>query len=142
MANGTAFGLTTPDGRRPRVAVVCGNVADAAVTIMLAEQFGTACYAAQSGEGALALLRRDPIDLVLLDLALPDMDALVALQLIRALGARGAMPVVAIAETAEAGAPGRAAGFAGTVARPFSPRELYAAMQAALARASAAAGIR
>jgi CheY-like chemotaxis protein len=142
MTSGTSFGLTTADGRRPRVAVVCGNVASATVTIMLCEQFGCAPYAAQTGEAALALLRRAEVDLVMLDLTIPDMDAITAAQLIRTLGARGAMPIVALAERTSdiTGPRGRAAGFASTVVKPYSPRELYGAMQSALSRAAVNAG--
>jgi CheY-like chemotaxis protein len=143
MASGAHFGLTTADGRRPRVAVVCGNIASAMVTIMLCEQFGCAPYAAASGEAALALLRRDEVDLVMLDLAMPDMDAVAAAQLIRALGPRGAMPILALAEkTSDLSPPrARAAGFAGTVVKPYSPRELYSAMESALGRVTASASL-
>jgi DNA-binding response OmpR family regulator len=140
MANGH-FGVTTADGRRPHVAIVCGNVAGTTIALVLCEQFGCAPYAAQTGEAALALLRREAIDLVILDLTLPDMDGVAAAQLIRALGERGAMPIVALSE--KSGGPSversRAAGFAGTVVKPYSPRELHAAIETALGRERAAA---
>ena len=70
---------------------------------MLAEQFGCAGVGAATGEAALALLRQDDrVDLVVLDLAIPDMDGIVAAQLIRALGARGAVPIVALTDDARA----------------------------------------
>jgi two-component system response regulator BaeR len=144
MASAAHFGLTTADGRRPRVAIVCGNPASAMVTIMLCEQFGCAPYAAASGEAVLALLRRDDVDLVMLDLSMTDMDAIAVAQLIRTLGTRGAMPIVALAEKASdlSEARARVGGFAETVVKPYSPRELYGAMQSALERPSAAVGIR
>ena len=143
MPSESPFGLTTPDGRRPRVAVVCGNVANATIAIMLCEQFGCAPYAAATGEAALALLRKDMVDLVMLDCAIPDMDAVAAAQLIRALGARGSMPLIALADkAADLATPrSRAAGFAGTVVKPYSPRELYGAIQSALARPAATIGL-
>lgn len=133
---GTHLGLTTADGRRPRVAVVDGNAASAMVTTMLVEQFGCAPLPALTGEAALALLRMDEaVDLVVMDLAIPDMDATVAAELIHGLASRGALPIVALAAARAdiAGEPGRVAGFCGAVVKPYSPRELYGAMLAALA---------
>lgn len=136
-------GLTTADGRRPRVAIVGGSPAGAMVATVLCDQFGCTPLATKTGESVLALLRRDiPLDMIVMDLAIPDMDGIVAVQLIRALGERGMLPVVAIAkDRAElAGPRARAAGFAGTVLKPYSPRELYGALQAALTRAMPVAG--
>jgi len=134
--------LCTADGRRPRVAVVDGNTTSAMVTLMLAEQFGCAGVGAPTGEAALALLRQgDRIDLVVLDLAIPDMDGIVAAQLIRTLGARGAVPIVALTDARErvATTRGRAVGFAASLLKPYSPRELFQAMSTALARRPAEA---
>jgi CheY-like chemotaxis protein len=139
---GSAAYLTTPEGRRPRVAVVDGNAMTAAITALLVEQFGCAAFNAPTGEAALALLRREePIDLVLIDLAMTDMDGIVTSQLIRALGPRGDIPIVPFAaERSEVTGPrGRAAGFAGCVLKPYSPRELHAAMHFALAKTPARA---
>ncbi len=51
------------------------------------------------------------------------------------------MPVVALVSSrAEiSGGRARSAGFAGVVLKPYSPRELHAAIQSALARTSAGA---
>ncbi len=92
----------------------------------------------------LALLRRDTaIDMWSIDLSVPDMDGIVAVQLIRALGARGALPVVALtADRAEiASNRARAAGFSSAVVKPYSPRELFIAMQSALTKTSAAGAL-
>jgi CheY-like chemotaxis protein len=137
-----ASGLTTTDGRRPHVAVVGGTPSGAMVAAVLCEQFGCSAISAPTGESVLALLRRDtPLDMVVIDLSVSDMDGIVAVQLIRALGARGTLPVVALtSDRAEiASTRARAASFAGAVVKPYSPRELYSAMQTALARASAGA---
>jgi len=93
---------------------------------------------ALTGEAALELLRMDEaVDLMVMDLAIPDMDAIVVVQLIHALGARGALPIVALAAAKAdiAGERGSTAGFSGAVVKPYSPRELYGAMLAALAQA-------
>jgi CheY-like chemotaxis protein len=135
----TVAGLTTPDGRRPRVAIVGGTPSSAMVATVLCDQFGCSPFNTRTGESVLALLRREiPLDMVVLDLSVPDMDGIVAVQLIRALGTRGNLPVIALAndraETTSSRA--RAAGFAGTVVKPYSPRELYAAMLVALSEAA------
>jgi two-component system chemotaxis response regulator CheY len=130
--------LATADGRRPRVAIVGGTPSSAMVATVLCQQFGCSSVVTPTGEAVLGLLRREtPIDLVVLDLSMPDMDGIVAVQLIRAMGNRGNVPVVAlVSDRAEiATARARAAGFSGGVLKPYSPRELYAAMQSALARA-------
>jgi CheY-like chemotaxis protein len=135
-------GLVTLDGRRPRVAIVGGTPAGAMVATVLCHQFGCTPFSTPSGESVLALLRRDiALDLVVMDLAVPDMDGIVAVELIRTLGAQGRLPVIALADdrTAVASPRARAAGFAGTVVKPYSPRELFCALQSALGRAPARA---
>jgi CheY-like chemotaxis protein len=131
-------GLTTAEGQRPRVAVVGGTQSAALVAMVLCEQFGCSAISAPTGESVLALLRRDtPLDMVVIDLSVSDMDGLVAVQLIRALGSRGALPVIAL--TNDRAEVAGARGFAGVVVKPYSPRELYGAMEAALTRTTARA---
>jgi CheY-like chemotaxis protein len=135
-------GLTTSDGRRPRVAIVGGTPSGAMVATVLCDQFGCTPLNTRTGESVLALLRRDiPLDMVVMDMMIADMDGFVAVQLIRALGARGALPIVALVDDGAATTTTRArtAGFAGTVLKPYSPRELYAAMHTALDAAVARA---
>ena len=134
----TVAGLTTADGRRPRVAIVGGSPSGAMVATVLCDQFGCLPFNTRTGEAILALLRRDvPLDMVVIDLLVPDMDGIVAVQLIRALGSRGEIPIVALTEDRiETTTPrARAAGFAASVVKPYSPRELHAAMYSALANA-------
>jgi CheY-like chemotaxis protein len=131
----------TVNGHRPRVAVVGGSPASAMIATILVEQFGCEPLPAPGGEAVLALLRRDPaVDLILLDLAIPDMDGIVAAQLIRTLGARTALPIIAVTDDRSrlATQHARAAGFNGAVVKPYSPRELHAAMETAFARSAAA----
>lgn len=133
-------GLVTPEGRRPRVAIVGGTPAGAMVATVLCHQFGCTPFSTPSGESVLALLRRNiALDLVVMDLVVPDMDGIVAVELIRTLGAQGKLPVVALTDdrTAVASPRARAAGFAGTVVKPYSPRELFCALQTALGRTAA-----
>lgn len=140
--DGAISGLTTADGKRPRVAIVGGTPSSGMIANVLVEQFGCVPVSSPTGKSVLELLRRDdPIDMVVIDLSVPDMDGIVAVQLIRALGSRGALPVVALTnDRLEMAAPrAKAAGFSGAVVKPYSPRELYGAMHAALARSKVAA---
>ncbi len=133
-----SIGQLTVNGHRPRVAIVGASPAGTTVATILIQQFGCEPVCACSGEAVLSLLRRDAdIDLVVLDLSMADMDGIVAVQLIRAMGGRSGLPVVAMTDNrAILAAPrARAAGFSGTVVKPYSPRELYAAMDTALTRA-------
>jgi CheY-like chemotaxis protein len=99
---------------------------------VLIEQFGCAALNARRGSEVLSLLAsREPIDLVVVDVTGND-DALMTSELIGTLGA-GQPPVVALAEPRAAPAQGlRFARLVGTVAKPYSPRELFGAMRSAL----------
>jgi CheY-like chemotaxis protein len=133
-------GLVMPDGRRPGVAIVGGSPASALVATVLCEQFGCSTLAAPSGESVLALLRgQTHVDLVVIDLSVADMDGIVAVQLIRALGSRGTLPIIALTGNPMdiASSRTRIAGFSSILVKPYSPRELFAAMQAALLRMAA-----
>lgn len=145
MLGGEAHGgpatgqITTADGSPPKVAIVGGSPSAAMVASMLCGQFGCKPIVTPTGEAVLGLLRSDTrVDLVLIDLSIADMEGIVAVQLIRAMGTRGALPVVAlVADKSEVSSNrARAAGFAAAVVKPYSPRELFGAMQHALARAA------
>lgn len=136
-----ACGLHTANGHKPRVAVVDGNPASARVTALLVEQFGCDVVKAASGEAALALLNRiDPVDLMLIDLAIPDMDGVVAALLIREIGGHRDLPIVPVTSPRDDlnSARSRAVGFSGAVMKPYSPRQLYAVIDAALTHMPAA----
>lgn len=93
---------------------------------------GCAALKATGGEAALALLRRtDDVDLVLVDLAISDMDGIAAAVLILKTARDRDMPIVPLA-TSRDDLRCRAVGFAGAVLKPYSPRQLHAAMKAAL----------
>jgi DNA-binding response OmpR family regulator len=98
---------------------------------VLIEQFGGSPVKASTAESILSLVGGGDLDLVVIDLALPD--GIVVAQLIRTLSGRP-LPVVALKDRhGSVDAPGtRAAGFSGTVVKPYSPRELYGALHVAL----------
>lgn len=130
--NAASFaGLTTNDGRRPRVAIVGGNASAAMVATMLAEQFGCAPLAAADDAAIMALFGEDAgIDLVLADISAVGTGGLIVTELVRALGRSRALPVLALIEADGERANGD---FAATVRKPYSPRELFSAMREALA---------
>ena len=140
-----AFDLTMADGRQPVVALVIDNRATAMVASALVRQFGGRVVAAPGADAMLALLARIArVDLVVVDLALRTMDGFVAAGLVHALAAHRAVPVVALAAhravpvvalaepTSDIAGRGATAGLAAAVTKPFSPRELHAALCTAL----------
>lgn len=121
--------LMTADGRRPRVALVGGGPSGMMVAAMLAEQFGCSAISAPTGSAVMELLASaDKPDLVVVDLAAPGMEALVATAVAGALRGRKGPPVVALVGAGAAGL----SGYASALTKPYSPRELYGAMRAAL----------
>ena len=83
---------------------------------------------------ALAELRRERPDVVLLDVMLPDVDGLEVLRRIRAASGVGVVLVTARAEEADT-LVGLAVGADDYVTKPFSPREVVARVKAVLRRA-------
>jgi DNA-binding response OmpR family regulator len=109
------------------------------------ERSGFTVHTTGSGAQALRLLEPAGIDLVVLDLGLPDIDGLEVLATARA-GAPGAhrgVPVVVL--TARSGVDerirGLTAGADDYVTKPFSPTELVLRVQAVLDRAGGGAAV-
>jgi len=110
-------------------------VEDNAVNVLYAEALLTAlgCRVSAVGDGdaALAAVRRDHFDLILMDVHMPGMDGLTCTPLIRELENRAGRPrTPVIALTASAMSEDRdrclAAGMDDFVAKPFQPEELRA----------------
>jgi two-component system, OmpR family, alkaline phosphatase synthesis response regulator PhoP len=87
-----------------------------------------------SGAEALRVLEREPVRLVVLDLALPDMDGLDVCRQIRT---RSSVPIVMLTARDEQidRLAGLESGADDYIGKPFSPRELVARMNAVLRRA-------
>ncbi|MDX6619892.1 MAG: two-component system, OmpR family, response regulator ResD [Gaiellales bacterium] len=102
------------------------------------EREGYGVVSVGTGAEALRVLSQEPVRLVVLDLALPDMDGLDVCRQIRT---RSSVPVVML--TARDESPDRLAGLAAGaddyIGKPFSPLELVARMKAVLRRAEPAA---
>jgi len=116
---------------------------DARLAAMVAADLGRnaleVSVAATATEG-LARLAREPFDLVLLDLMLPDADGLEVCRRIRAAGS--AIPVIML--TAKGDPTDRVVGLElgadDYVGKPFDPRELLARIRAVLRRPPVASG--
>jgi DNA-binding response OmpR family regulator len=101
-------------------------------------QSGYTVSHAEDGVSGLAVLRSQPIDLVMLDLMLPDGDGLDVFRKIRALnGPSAATPVIML--TAKGDPMDRVVGLEigadDYIAKPFEPRELLARVRVVLRRA-------
>lgn len=92
---------------------------------------------ATSGEEALAAVRRDPPDLILLDLMLPGVDGLEVCRRLKGDPATRAIPVVILTAKSEEAdvVSGLELGADDYLPKPFSPRVLVARIRAVLRRA-------
>lgn len=92
----------------------------------LLQELGVEVLLADNGEDVLRTLQREPVDLVLMDVQMPQMDGLEATRLIRAQGRWDALPIVAM--TANAYSDDReaclAAGMTDFLAKPVRPELL------------------
>ncbi len=127
----------TPDLTGTSVLVVDDVETNRFVARMMLAPTGARLLEAADGQAALALLEREPIDLVLLDLHMPVLDGLGTIHRIRAMAGPNA-DVEVVALTADAREDRRAElarlGVEGYVVKPVAIDALVAAVVAALAR--------
>jgi len=123
---------TTPeaqDGRSLRVLLAEDNAVNQRLTVRLLEKRGHTVTVVQAGTEALAAMRRQTFDVVLMDIQMPHMDGLEATQAIRAREQDTATRVPIVAMTAHAMQGDRerclAAGMDGYVTKPLRPTELF-----------------
>ncbi|GIH03763.1 response regulator [Rhizocola hellebori] len=90
----------------------------------LLQASGYVVHGAQSGAQALVAARNEPIDLVLLDLQLPDVDGYHVLRDLRAEGRTATTKIIAVTAVAMVGDRERTlnAGFDHYVPKPINPR--------------------
>ena len=81
-----------------------------------------------TGEDAVTRAEKDGVDLVIMDIQLPDMDGYEATRRIKALPEGRGVPIIAVTSYALSGDEAKAveAGCDGYVSKPFSPRALLA----------------
>ncbi|MFN4009006.1 MAG: ATP-binding protein [Pannonibacter sp.] len=96
------------------------------VAAAILQRAGHRCVVADTGGQALERVQDETFDAVLMDLQMPEMDGFEATRRIRALGAKGRMPIIALTANAmpEDVARSRAAGMNGHLAKPIRPQEL------------------
>jgi diguanylate cyclase (GGDEF)-like protein len=123
----------TAPGPRPRVLVV-DDEEDA--RLALAEVLSPECdvLTAPDGEEAVRIARKERPDLVLMDLFMPRLDGLQALQRIRADSATGEVPVIFVSARGDDAVKARALdlGAVDYLQKPFSERELRARVERTL----------
>ena len=128
-----------PTGRAARILVVDDN-ADMRgyISRLLAERWDVEVVS--NGMLALDAIRRQPPDLVLADVMMPELDGFGLLQAIRTDAALRLIPVILLSARAgeEATAEGLSAGANDYIVKPFSARELLVRVASTLAVADAA----
>jgi DNA-binding response OmpR family regulator len=99
------------------------------------ERAGYSVQCAADGRAALAAVEKEPPDLVVLDVLMPEMDGRAVLRTLRAQGKH--LPVILLTQVGEAGERAMALeeGADDYLNKPFDPRELLARVRAVLRRA-------
>jgi CheY-like chemotaxis protein len=127
---------TLPANWRPlRILLAEDNPVNQKLVVRLLEKRGHAVVVAPDGRRAIELWRREPFDLILMDVQMPDMSGLDAASAIRRDEKNGSrIPIVAL--TAHVLERDRErcleAGMDDHLAKPIQPQELYAKVEAAL----------
>jgi DNA-binding response OmpR family regulator len=93
-------------------------------------------YVASAGDEALGYARRQPVDVVILDVMLPGMSGLDVCRALRADAATAALPIIMLTARAEEAdrVIGLEIGADDYIAKPFSPNELVARVRAVARR--------
>jgi CheY-like chemotaxis protein len=126
--------LLQPGDRKLHILVAEDNAINQRVVCTMLELGGHAFTIAQDGADAVAAVRRDAFDLVLMDVQMPNMDGPTAAQAIRKLGSAFAtLPIVALTANAMPGDAERytASGMSLYLSKPFSPDQLSAILRRA-----------
>jgi signal transduction histidine kinase/CheY-like chemotaxis protein/HPt (histidine-containing phosphotransfer) domain-containing protein len=124
--------VTTP-AHRCRILLAEDNAVNQKLAVVLLTRHGYEVVVASNGNQALAALKREPFDLVLMDLQMPELDGLETTRLIRAAeqGTGRHIPIVALTAHAMKGDRERcvAAGMDRYLAKPIRPVELIHVLQ-------------
>ncbi|MBY3184900.1 MULTISPECIES: response regulator transcription factor [Rhizobium] len=119
----------------PRILIVDDEPHIRDVICFALERAGLASMAARNGTEAMAAFRRGNIDLIILDIGMPDMDGL---EVCRHIRKTSALPILFLSARDEEidRVLGLEIGGDDYVTKPFSPRELVARVKAILKRSS------
>ena len=130
---------TSAPAQTLRVLVAEDNPVNQKLASLILEREGHRVHIVENGQAVLEALAREPFDLVLMDLQMPDMGGLEAPRLIREKEAPAPRPLPIIALTANAFEEDRekclAAGMNGFVTKPMRRADLFDAIAAAVAPA-------
>ena len=125
---------TEMGGDALRILVAEDNVVNQTLAVRLLEKRGHKVTVVGNGHEAVAALEREPFDLVLMDVQMPELDGMEATAIIRAREASGGGRLPIIAMTAHAMKGDRedclAVGMDGYVSKPIRAAELFAAIDA------------
>ena len=117
-----------------RILVIEDNPANMKLACLFLRDSGHEVLCAVDAEIGLALARREPPDLILMDVQLPGMDGLAATALLKQDSATAGVPIVALTAMAmkDDQEKTRLAGCDAYLAKPFLHRELRAVVDALL----------
>jgi two-component system cell cycle response regulator DivK len=123
------------------VLIIEDNPANMKLASLLLDKAGHTVLRADDAETGLTRARADQPDLILMDIQLPGMDGLAATTLLKKDLATAAIPILALTALAMKADEERTqiAGCDGYLAKPLRYQELYSAVDALLARATARA---
>lgn len=119
----------------PRILVIEDTPANLLLTMAILEGAGHAILSASTAEQGLDIARTEPVDLILMDMRLPDMDGMTATRMLKEDPGTGHIPIIALTASAMKGDEQRmrAGGCSGYVAKPIRYQTLLAAIDEALA---------
>ncbi len=118
------------------ILIVEDNPANMKLAVFLLQHAGYNVLSAADAESGLALAREQHPDLILMDIQLPGMDGLAAIELLKRDEATRAIPVIVLTALAMKGdeARIREAGCDGYIAKPMRYQEVLSTVAAQLAR--------
>jgi two-component system sensor histidine kinase/response regulator len=122
--------------RRLRILLAEDNIVNQRLVVRLLEKYGHTMIVASTGREVLAALAQQPIDLVLMDVQMPDMDGLEATAVIREQERQygGHLPIIALTAHAMKGDQERclASGMDDYISKPINVQTLSAAISRVL----------
>jgi CheY-like chemotaxis protein len=123
-----------PTGDRPRVLVVDDEAGNRDLLRRRLEREGYAVLSADGGREALAVVAREPVDVILLDMLMPDLDGLAVLGRLKDDPATRDLPVIVISALDDLQAIARSleAGAEDYLPKPFEPVILRARLAGSL----------
>jgi CheY-like chemotaxis protein len=129
-------GLEMPPKRRLHILLAEDNIVNQRLVVRLLEKHGHTMIVANTGREVLAALAQQPVDLVLMDVQMPDMDGWEATAVIREQERQpgGHLPIIALTAHAMKGDQERclASGMDDYISKPINAQTLFAAISRVL----------